>query len=173
MTFFLLMYSYSPINDTYKVHAWTSKKKALDKHHQYMYALSKSQSSVEFFNHHHHHYFHFVTYWILHKGRIESILLFFCFFTTVFNIYRRENWLNKIMALYYCLFTGVCMLNEWNWIINRPPLLFSYNYSVEKEKLLTSYDFTSSVKIDWNKTIIGYICISFNRLYWMYIFIWE
>ncbi len=140
-----------------------------------MYALSKSQSSVQFFNHHnHHYYFHFVTYWVLHKGRIEAILLFFCFFNHRFQ-YTQERQLIKQNHGTILLFIDVRMLNEWNWIINRlpPPPLFSYNYSVEKEKLLTSYDFTLSVKIDWNKTIIGHICISFNRLYWMYIFIWE
>jgi hypothetical protein len=65
--------------------------------------------------------------------------------------YTQERKLIKQNHSIVLLFTGVYLLNEIELSIDSFSLLFSYNYSDEKkeeEKLLTSYDFTSSARID-------------------------
>ncbi len=115
---------YSSINDTSPMHAWTSKKKPLDKHHQYMYVFIQKPIKCPFFRSSSSSLFPFRHIFRIAqaKNRINSVVLLF-FLTTVFRIHQRENWLNKLIPVYY-----------WNWIVNRPPPpLSSYNYSLEKK----------------------------------------
>lgn len=119
--------------------------------------------------------FYFVTYSMLYKekkeNRINSIVLFHRF-SSIHERKKRENWLNKIIEMYISLFTTMNGI-ELSIVLL---IFFQLHYREkrkEKKKLLTSYDFGSSMKIDWNKTIIEHICISFDRLYSMDIFRWE
>lgn len=94
------------------------------------------------FNRHHHYYFHFVTtYRILHK---LSVLFFCLFFTLPFSIYTQER---HNIAIYRYVY----LLNKIQLSIDS--FVSSYFLTIirttkKEEKLLTSYDFTSSVKID-------------------------
>lgn len=150
------------------MHAWTSKKKLsktsihYSKAHQ-MLTFSKMMISIS--SH--------IRCYTRKKKRTESIQLFSF---TVFHPYtkekKRENWLNKIIEMYISLFTTMNGI-ELSIVLL---IFFQLHYREkrkEKKKLLTSYDFGSSMKIDWNKTIIEHICISFDRLYSMDIFRWE
>ena len=121
-----------------------------------------------FFNH---HCFYFVTSRELHKRwAVGRSLWFFCFLSSTFSVRTQERTTrlvkpNRSIAR---LFTGVCESVEWMKLNSQ---LLSYRPRCriflqllgrnkkkdrEKEKLLTSYDFLSLIRIDWNKTIIAH-----------------
>ena len=143
------------------MHAWTSKKRLFKRHRYFipkpMKCSSFSEMIISISSH--------IRYYTRQKKK-KSIQLFSCI---VFHLHKRERDLieSNPRNVYLTVYN-----NEWNWIRAIVLVLFSSNYTIEKkrkEELFTSYDFSSSVKIDWNKTIIEHICISFN----MDIFRWE
>jgi hypothetical protein len=107
------------------------------------------------------------------QGKNGDKFIILLFFISIFNIHKRGNWLNKIISLDYCLQVSICWIKFNYQSLHSPSYFLAITLKKKKEeKLLTSYDFISSARIDWNKTIISLICISFNWLYCVYIYIY-
>ena len=161
------------INAAISMHAWAYQRQLLTSIINASKLIDEQPIKSAFFNH---HCFYFVTSRELHKRWAEGrSLWFFCFLSSTFSVRPQERTIrlikpNRSIAR---LFTGVCvcLLNEWNWILNCSltalDVVFSYNYSVgtrkktERQKScwlpMTSFRWSGSIE---TKQSSHTICIS-------------